>query len=117
MELFCTTVVLRRDFAFPGSLYQRTDVCDNGGRGGADPAVRFRCWLEWQGTTPQGREAMPMHDWTRVEPGIFHAFHHFWISAVSDVLNRITLPPDYYALPAQIATGFDPDVSPLLFTA
>jgi hypothetical protein len=23
---------------------------------------------------------MPMHDWTLVEAGIFHAFHHRWIS-------------------------------------
>lgn len=31
---------------------------------------------------------MPLHDWTRVEAGIFHAFHHRWISAISDVLNE-----------------------------
>jgi hypothetical protein len=49
---------------------------------------------------------MPMHDWTRVEPGIFHAFHHRWISALSDVLNGGKLPPDYYALPEQVAAGF-----------
>lgn len=23
---------------------------------------------------------MPMHDWTRVAAGIFHAFHHDWIT-------------------------------------
>ena len=53
---------------------------------------------------------MPMHDWTKVEAGIFHAFHHRWISAISDVLNRGTLPADYYALPEQVAAGFGPDV-------
>ena len=53
---------------------------------------------------------MPMHDWTRVEAGIFHAFHHRWISAISDVLNTGLLPQDYYALPEQIAAGFGPDV-------
>jgi hypothetical protein len=51
-----------------------------------------------------------MHDWTKVEPGIFHAFHHRWISALSDVLNGGKLPPDYYALPEQVAAGFGPDV-------
>jgi hypothetical protein len=53
---------------------------------------------------------MPMHDWTRVEAGIFHAFHHRWISALSDVLNAGLLPADYYALPEQQAAGFGPDV-------
>lgn len=53
---------------------------------------------------------MPMHDWTLVEAGIFHAFHHRWISAISDVLNTGLLPPDYYALPEQVAAGFGPDV-------
>jgi hypothetical protein len=53
---------------------------------------------------------MPMHDWTRVEAGIFHAFHHRWISAISDLLNTGLLPPDYYALPEQQAAGFGPDV-------
>lgn len=53
---------------------------------------------------------MPRHDWTRVEAGIFHAFHHHWISAISDALNGGTLPADYYALPEQIAAGLGPDV-------
>src|SRR5438309_1778033 len=53
---------------------------------------------------------MPMHDWTRVEAGIFHAFHHRWISAISDVLNTGLLPDDYYALPEQPAAGFGPDI-------
>src|SRR5947209_6192782 len=57
----------------------------------------------------EGR-AMPMHDWTRVEAGIFHAFHHRWISAISDVLNTGLLPGDYYALPEQQAAGFGPEV-------
>src|SRR5690348_5609395 len=53
---------------------------------------------------------MPMHDWTRVDAGIFHAFHHRWISAISDVLNTGILPKDYYALPEQVAAGYGPDV-------
>jgi hypothetical protein len=53
---------------------------------------------------------MPVHDWTRVEAGIFHAFHHRWISAISDALNQGILPPEYYALPEQHAAGFGPDV-------
>lgn len=53
---------------------------------------------------------MPIHDWTRVESGIFHAFHHEWISEMSRALNRGLLPSDYYALPEQQAAGFGPDV-------
>ena len=53
---------------------------------------------------------MPMHDWTRVEAGIFHAFHHEWISEISRALNRGLLPGNYYALPEQQAAGFGPDI-------
>src|SRR5262245_40075430 len=53
---------------------------------------------------------MPVHDWTRVEAGIFHHFHHTWIDEISRVLNRGLLPPDHYALAEQIAGGLGPDV-------
>jgi hypothetical protein len=53
---------------------------------------------------------MPMHDWTRVDAGIHHAFHHEWISEIGRSLNRGLLPEDYYALPEQQAAGFGPDV-------
>jgi hypothetical protein len=53
---------------------------------------------------------MPIHDWTRVDAGIFHAFHHGWITEIARTLNRGVLPADYYALPEQLAAGFGPDV-------
>ncbi|HUQ70608.1 MAG TPA: DUF4058 family protein [Planctomycetaceae bacterium] len=53
---------------------------------------------------------MPMHNWKRVDAGICHAFHHRWISALSDFLNAGSLPGDYYALPEQVAAGFGQDV-------
>jgi hypothetical protein len=53
---------------------------------------------------------VPIHEWTRVDPGIFHAFHHDWITEVSRALNRGLLPNAYYALPEQIAGGLGPDV-------
>lgn len=59
---------------------------------------------------------MPVHDWTQVDAGIFHAFHHRWITAISDALNDGLLPPDYYALPEQIAGGVIPDVLTLEFS-
>ncbi len=53
---------------------------------------------------------MPVHDWTRVDAGIFHHFHHGWIEDISRALNRGLLPPEYYALAEQIAGGVGPDV-------
>lgn len=51
---------------------------------------------------------MPMHDWKKVPDGIYHAFHHGWIQAISDDLNSGRLPSDYYALPEQVAAGLGP---------
>ncbi len=53
---------------------------------------------------------MPMHDWTRVDAGIFHAFHHDWITEIARSLNRGLLPVEYYALAEQQAAGFGPDI-------
>ena len=53
---------------------------------------------------------MPIHDWTRVDAGIFHAFHHDWITDISRALNRGILPTSYYALPEQVAGSMGPDV-------
>jgi hypothetical protein len=44
---------------------------------------------------------MPVHDWTRVEAGVFHDFHTVWIGGIRTVLNDGLLPPDYYALAEQ----------------
>jgi hypothetical protein len=53
---------------------------------------------------------MPAHDWTRVDAGIFHHFHHGWIEEIARALNRGVLPDDYYALAEQHAAGLGPDV-------
>ena len=53
---------------------------------------------------------MPMHDWERVAAGIYHDFHHEWISEIKRALNRGLLPPDHYALAEQVTVGFGPDV-------
>jgi hypothetical protein len=53
---------------------------------------------------------MPIHDWTRVDAGIFHHFHQRWIAALTDVLNQRLLPGDYYALAEQQGAGFAPDI-------
>jgi hypothetical protein len=53
---------------------------------------------------------MPIHDWTRVDAGIFHDFQLSWISTLKRALNQGLLPPDYYALAEQVAGGLHPDM-------
>jgi hypothetical protein len=57
-----------------------------------------------------GGPNMAVHDWTRVEAGVFHHFHLSWIEAMARALNAGILPDDYYALGEQHAAGFEPDV-------
>src|SRR5262249_54000934 len=53
---------------------------------------------------------MPVHDWTRVEAGMFHDFHTAWITELRNAFNGGLLPPDYYALGEQHAGRFIADV-------
>jgi Protein of unknown function (DUF4058) len=57
-----------------------------------------------------GGRIVPIHDWTRVDAGIFHHFPVEWIGDLSRALNRGLLPPDYYALAEQLAGRIGPDV-------
>ncbi len=53
---------------------------------------------------------MPIHDWTRVGAGTWHAFPLSWISEIQLALNDGRLPPSYYAQAEQIAGPMGPDV-------
>jgi Protein of unknown function (DUF4058) len=53
---------------------------------------------------------MPIHDWTKVDAGIFHHFRNGWITRIGDALNDGVLPPGYYALAEQVTRPFGPDV-------
>jgi len=53
---------------------------------------------------------MPVHDWTRVEAGIFHDFHVAWIPELRKALNGGLLPPGYYALAEQHAGSLVADL-------
>ena len=53
---------------------------------------------------------MTIHDWTRVDDGIFHAMHVNWTVELAKALNHGILPEGYYALPEQIARDIHPDV-------
>jgi hypothetical protein len=46
---------------------------------------------------------MPVHDWTRVDAGIFHDFHNAWITELRNVLNvplEATYQAAYRGVPA-----------------
>lgn len=51
-----------------------------------------------------------IHDWSKVDAGLFHHFHQRWISALSDELNAGKLPDGYFALAEQHAGARIPDV-------
>lgn len=53
---------------------------------------------------------MPIHDWTRVNAGLFHHFHQAWAAELSNQLNAGQLPAGYFALLEQVASGPIPDV-------
>lgn len=53
---------------------------------------------------------MPVHDWTRVMAGTFHAFHNAWITHLQEALNSGGLPEGYYALGEQLSGDIGPDV-------
>lgn len=44
---------------------------------------------------------MPIHDWTRVPPGLYHHFHQSWCVAIADRLNAGVLPKNHFALVEQ----------------
>jgi hypothetical protein len=53
---------------------------------------------------------MPIHDWTRVDAGLFHDFHQDWTIELRRTLNAGRLPPGYVALTDQQMGGPIPDV-------
>jgi hypothetical protein len=53
---------------------------------------------------------MPVHDWTRVDAGVFHDFNNTWIAELRNALNGGLLPPAFYAMSEQHAGQRIPDV-------
>src|SRR3954470_5769051 len=72
--------------------------------------------FSWQRSTgiiaapSQEETVMPVHDWTRVDAGTFHAFHTSWLTHLMEALNAGRLPEGYYALSEQVATRMQTDV-------
>ncbi|HJT77704.1 MAG TPA: DUF4058 family protein [Gemmataceae bacterium] len=53
---------------------------------------------------------MPIHDWTRVPPGLFHHFHQDWSIEIARCLNRGLLPKGLSALVEQRSGPREADV-------
>lgn len=53
---------------------------------------------------------MPVHEWTRVDAGLFHHFHQYWIVSLCNALNDGKLPTEYFALVEQNIRGPIPDI-------
>lgn len=53
---------------------------------------------------------MPVHDWSRVDAGIFHDFHQAWIITIRNALNAGLLPAGFSALADPRAAGAIPDI-------
>jgi hypothetical protein len=53
---------------------------------------------------------VPVHDWTLVQPGIFHDFYVAWLAEVRSTLNEGLLPAGFYALAEQHAGNTIADV-------
>ncbi len=53
---------------------------------------------------------MPLHDWSRVPPGLFHHFHQHWSIEITTALNRGRLPKGLAALVERRAGPKEPDV-------
>jgi hypothetical protein len=53
---------------------------------------------------------MPIHDWTRVDSGIFHDFHQTWAVDIKNALNGGLLPKGLSALVERKSGDVEPDV-------
>lgn len=53
---------------------------------------------------------MRIHDWTRVDAGVFHDFHVVWIGRLKSLLNEELLPRPFYAMAEQFLGSAEPDV-------
>ena len=54
---------------------------------------------------------MPIHDWTRVDAGVFHSHHLGWLANLSGGMNTGSLPRGFYALTGYTTADGEPPPS------
>jgi len=53
---------------------------------------------------------MPVHDWSRVDAGVYHDFHNAWMIMLRNELSGGILPRGCYALVEQHAGRYVPNL-------
>jgi hypothetical protein len=53
---------------------------------------------------------MPIHDWSRVDPNVFHDFHQAWTIGIHNALNGGLLPKGYSAMVEQQVFRSDAEI-------
>lgn len=53
---------------------------------------------------------MAIHDWSLLDPGVFHDFHLVWLTRLRNLLNDELLPRPFYALAEPVLGEVEPDV-------
>lgn len=53
---------------------------------------------------------MPVHDWSRVSPNMFHDFHSAWLPEIRKALNHGILPNSHFAVLDQYMGVMVPDI-------
>jgi hypothetical protein len=53
---------------------------------------------------------MPIHDWSRLDPGVFHDFHLIWVAEIRNLLNAEILPRPFYAHAEPVVGETEPDL-------
>ncbi len=53
---------------------------------------------------------MAIHDWSRVDVGVFHDFHLVWIGRLKGILNEELLPRPFYAIAEPLLGEAEPGV-------
>ena len=53
---------------------------------------------------------MPMHDWKRVKPNVYHMAHGFWLMQICRSLNNGGLPAGFYAMYERVTRNVQTDL-------
>lgn len=59
---------------------------------------------------------MPIHEWSRIPPGLYSDLHNAWTTEIRNALNGGVLPAKFYAVAEQVVGPFGPDVLSLQAT-
>src|SRR4051794_39558080 len=96
----------------PPASFRARLVVNRGGTHGRTAGIVAAPDAIVSGNRPVAEEEqpMPVHDWTRVEAGVFHDFHNCWLADLRNRLNGSILPEGHYAMTEQHAGASIADI-------